>query len=157
MAIDLFAGAGGTTLALTRTGFIVPVAVEIDPAKAATLKANNPGVAVLGLPGTVGDVAKIDADDIYNAGLLRHERLDLLVACPPCQGYSTQGKQSPRDPRNRLFEDLLRLVEELNPRAVVVENVPGMASTHGGRFLSELLFRARGRRLVDDNLEPQGV
>jgi DNA (cytosine-5)-methyltransferase 1 len=139
LAIDLFAGAGGTTLALKQAGYDVPVAIEIDPVKAQTLKHNQPRTNVLGLPGSVGDVTKIFAEDLYVAGLARDLSLALLVACPPCQGYSTQGHQDPRDPRNRLFEDLLRLAGELDPRAVVVENVPGMATTANGRFLSQLL------------------
>ncbi len=139
IAVDLFAGAGGTTLALNRAGFDVPVAVEVDPTKAHTLKSNLPQTVVLGDEGTVGDVTLVDALDLYGAGLPRDRPLDLLVACPPCQGYSTQGRHNPKDPRNRLFEDILRLTGELDPRAAVVENVPGMASTAGGRFLSELM------------------
>ncbi len=144
LAVDLFAGAGGTTLALTRSGFEVPVAVEIDPVKAGTLRGNMPSVNVLGVGATVGDVTRIKANDLYRAGLPRDRRLALLVGCPPCQGYSNQGNQNPRDPRNRLFEEILRLADELNPRAVVVENVPGMAFTAGGRFLSQLLSGLAG-------------
>lgn len=144
IAIDLFAGAGGTTLALKRSGFDVPVAIEIDPVKAATLFRNQPDTAVLGLQGTNGDVTKVVSTDIYRAGLPRDRPLDLLVACPPCQGYSTQGKQNPRDPRNFLFEHVLRLAAALRPKAVVVENVPGMASTADGTFLSQLLSGLQG-------------
>jgi DNA (cytosine-5)-methyltransferase 1 len=143
-AIDLFAGAGGTTLALKRAGFRVPVAVEIDPLRASTLAANHPDTKVLGLPATVGDVERVTGRDIRDAGKVARRGVDLLVGCPPCQGFSIQGNRNPRDGRNRLFEDLLRLASEILPRAVVVENVPGMATLSGGRFFSSLMSGLEG-------------
>jgi DNA (cytosine-5)-methyltransferase 1 len=143
-AIDLFAGAGGTTLALKRAGFDVPVAVEIDPAKADTLHRNQPATKVLGANGTCGDVTKLGAGDIARSLPGEADRCDVVVGCPPCQGYSLQGSRNPRDPRNRLFEDLLRLAISLRPSAVVMENVPGMGSLSGGRFLSSFLSGLEG-------------
>jgi len=138
-ALDLFAGAGGTTLALKQAGFDVPVAVEIDPAKANTLHRNQPPTRVLGANGTCGDVTKLGAGDLSLSVAGEADRCDVVVGCPPCQGYSLQGSRNPRDPRNRLFEDLLRLAIALRPSAVVMENVPGMGSLSGGRFLSSFL------------------
>ncbi len=143
-ALDLFAGAGGTALALKQAGFEVPVAVEIDSAKAATLRRNQPATKVLGVKGTCGDVTKLEADDLAPAQVDGLNGYDLVVGCPPCQGYSLQGSRNPRDPRNRLFEDLLRLAIALRPSAVVMENVPGMASLSGGRFLSSFLSGLEG-------------
>lgn len=143
-ALDLFAGAGGTTLALTQAGFVVPVAAEIDPAKAATLRRNQPATKVLGANRTCGDVTKLNAGDLVPSPTDRQEPYDLVVGCPPCQGYSLQGSRNPRDPRNRLFEDLLRLAIALRPSAVVMENVPGMASLSSGRFLSSFLSGLEG-------------
>jgi DNA (cytosine-5)-methyltransferase 1 len=137
-AIDLFAGGGGTTLALENAGFSVPAAVEIDPAKAETLSANHPKTAVLGHDGSIGDVTKLTGKVIMSAAGLSGSP-PLVVGCPPCQGYSMQGPRNPRDPRNRLFEEFLRLVGELRPRAVALENVPGMATLSHGRFLSSLV------------------
>lgn len=138
-AIDLFAGAGGTTLALRQAGFDVPVAVEIDQTKADTLHRNQPETNVLGASGSIGDVTTVSSREIYAAGLSDRARLDLLVACPPCQGFSTQGHQDADDPRNSLFLEILRLSGELRPRAIVVENVPGMITTANGAFLVDLV------------------
>ena len=143
-ALDLFAGAGGTTLALRKAGFEVPIAVEIDPAKATTLHYNQPATSVLGVRGTVGDVTRLDASDVTLATTAGRRPYDLVVGCPPCQGYSTQGNREPRDPRNRLFEDLLRLATALRPSAVVMENVPGMSTLSAGRFLSSFLSGLEG-------------
>lgn len=142
-AIDLFAGGGGTTLALERAGFRVPVAVEIDPAKAETLALNHPKTTVLGHKGTVGDVARLTGPAIMEAGQLEGAPA-LVVGCPPCQGYSTQGPRNPKDRRNRLFEEYLRLVSEIRPKAVAVENVPGMATLSDGKFLSSLVSGLEG-------------
>jgi DNA (cytosine-5)-methyltransferase 1 len=143
VAIDLFAGGGGTTLALEWAGFDVPIAVEMDPSKAATLRANHPRTTVLGHGNTVGDVTQLSGKDILKAGGLTRFPA-LVVGCPPCQGYSTQGPRSPRDPRNRLYEDFIRLTGELRPQAVALENVPGMASLSHGRFLSALVSGLEG-------------
>lgn len=141
VAIDLFAGAGGTTLGLRRAGFDVRLAVELDPAKALALAGNHPRTNVLGLPGTVGEVRKLAAADIATAAGLNGGSPDLVVGCPPCQGYSTQGKHRSDDARNYLYMEFVRLVEGLGPKAVVFENVPGMATLHDGRFLADLLER----------------
>lgn len=143
-ALDLFAGAGGTTLALKRAGFEVPVAVEIDSAKAGTLRRNQPATKVLGADGTCGDVTRLEANDLTPSTTEELEPYDLVVGCPPCQGYSLQGSRNPRDHRNRLFEDLLRLAIALRPSAVVMENVPGMTSLSAGRFLSAFLSGLEG-------------
>jgi DNA (cytosine-5)-methyltransferase 1 len=55
-----------------------------------------------------------------------NRRLDLLKACPPCQGFSTLGTCDPKDPRNDLISEVWRFVSALRPRAVMVENVPGL-------------------------------
>ena len=143
-ALDLFAGAGGTTLALKQAGFEVSVAAEIDPAKANTLRRNQPDTKVLGANDTCGDVTKLGASDLTPSLTGAEVRYDLIVGCPPCQGYSLQGSRNPRDPRNRLFEDLLRLAIALRPSAVVMEIVPGMGTLSGGRFLSSFLSGLEG-------------
>ncbi len=139
--IELFAGAGGSTLGIKQAGFEVRAAVEIDPTKAATLVRNHPHLRVLGHGGSNGDVRLISGDNLASFARLDGSRLDTLVACPPCQGYSLRGKKDATDPRNSLYLDFLRLTEELHPLSVVFENVPGMALLYDGRFLTDLLKR----------------
>ena len=138
IAVDLFAGAGGTTLGLRRAGFDVRVAVDCDPHKARTLSINNPGVNVLGIPGTVGDVRRIDGNTIRSAGGIRKGSVALVSGCPPCQGFSLQGNRDPGDPRNELPFEFTRLVRELAPRSVVFENVVGIKSFSSGSVIGSV-------------------
>jgi DNA (cytosine-5)-methyltransferase 1 len=60
----------------------------------------------------------------------RHDEVDVLVAGPPCQGFSSAGKRDPEDERNLLSNEALRVVRVLRPKVVVIENVPGMLHQH---------------------------
>ncbi len=143
-AIDLFAGAGGTTLGLRKAGFDVRVAVDCDPNKAITLRSNHPKTVVMGVPGTLGDVRDMSGRHLLGTGGIRKGELDLLVACPPCQGFSTQGRRDPRDPRNTLYLEFVRLVDELTPRMIAFENVPGITTLQSGDILHDLVERLEG-------------
>ena len=121
-AVDLFAGAGGSSQGLCDAGFRVVGAVEHDEYAAATLTANHPGVKV-----TVADIAGVcPARFRTGLGLSRGE-LALLTACPPCQGFSSLGLRDSHDERNDLIGQVWRFADELRPAAVLVENVPGLA------------------------------
>lgn len=140
-AIELFAGAGGSALGAHYAGFDTRVAVELDPAKAWTFARNHPDTYVLGLPGASGDVRQVSGRKLLRIADLKGRRLDLLVACPPCQGFSTKGKRDSKDKRNTLYLEFVRLVREISPRAVVFENVPGIELLYRGRFLTNLRRR----------------
>jgi len=66
---------------------------------------------------------------------LRRGELDLLIGGPPCQGFSILGQRKVKDPRNELFLRFLAIAEELKPRVVVIENVPGLATLNNGAML----------------------
>jgi DNA (cytosine-5)-methyltransferase 1 len=72
--------------------------------------------------------------------------LDLLIGGPPCQGFSIIGQREIWDTRNGLFREFLRLATELQPRCVVIENVPGLATLNEGAVLQEIgnAFAAAG-------------
>lgn len=74
----------------------------------------------------LGDVRKINGTDILNAVGLKVGELDCVVGGPPCQGFSRAGKQNVMDPRNSLIFEFARLVIEMHPKAMVMENVPGI-------------------------------
>lgn len=145
-AIDLFAGAGGLSVGLKKAGFRIAAAVEIDPHSAATFKLNHPRTAVL-----VSDIREVSGAALSAAAGLGTKRLDLLSGCPPCQGFSTlrtrRRLRSVPDARNDLILEFLRLIRSLRPRAIVLENVPGLASanvfTHFCRGLSRAGYRYR--------------
>lgn len=125
-AIDLFSGCGGLTLGLRKAGFRVLGAVDNDPLSVETYSANHRGFHLW-----KADISKLTASDVKRTLGLRRGQLDLLAGCPPCQGFSTMrtlnGGRSPADKRNKLICDFLRLVRALRPKAVMMENVPGLA------------------------------
>jgi DNA (cytosine-5)-methyltransferase 1 len=84
-----------------------------------------------------GDVRKLTGKQILDAIGMRRGEVDLVVGGPPCQGYSHAGKRNVMDPRNSLVFEFARLVCEIQPKAMVMENVPGivnMASLKSGSF-----------------------
>lgn len=120
-AIDLFAGAGGATQGLRDAGFDVVAAAENDPKAAASYEANHPDVLL------AGDVRLIEPWRLRRYLGLRLGDLDLLKACPPCQGFSSLARGEVDADRNDLVLDVYRFVRTFMPKAVLLENVPGLA------------------------------
>ena len=130
-AVDLFSGCGGLTVGLKMAGFRVLGAVDVDPLSIKTYEANHADVTLW-----QADIRDLEPTEVGSElGLVKGD-LDLLTGCPPCQGFSTMrtlnGAFVIEDPRNDLLFEFLRFVEELLPRIVMVENVPGLAGD--GRF-----------------------
>ncbi|EGD38271.1 DNA cytosine methyltransferase [Streptococcus sanguinis] len=121
VAIDLFSGAGGTTSGLKKSGINVQVAIEIDPVAVKTYKLNNPEVYVIDR-----DIKLVSGDEIKQHLKIGSDDKVMLVACPPCQGFSTIGTNNENDERNQLVFQFLRLINELNPDFLLMENVVGM-------------------------------
>jgi DNA (cytosine-5)-methyltransferase 1 len=125
-AIDLFAGCGGLSEGLRKAGFKVLGAVEVDPKAAATYSLNHPNTKVW-----LDDIRSVNIRSVSRKLKLRKGDIDLLAGCPPCQGFSAMrtlnGNRSVRDGRNDLVFEFLRFVEALRPKAVMMENVPGLA------------------------------
>ncbi|MGF1677459.1 MAG: DNA cytosine methyltransferase [Rivularia sp. (in: cyanobacteria)] len=123
--VDLFCGAGGMTQGLVQAGFKPLASVEISPIASATHKRNFQECHHF-----CGDIEtfsplkwleKIDSPEVH-----------LVVGGPPCQGFSVAGKRDPKDPRNRLFYEFIRVVSEIRPWYVVMENVPGILTIEKG-------------------------
>ena len=137
VAIDLFGGAGGLGHGFTKAGYRIALAVERERHAAQTYRANNPGVPVI-----EADVATLTASDILRICPDLGE-VDVILAGPPCQGYSHAGLRQPDDGKNQLFEHVVRLAEELNARYIVLENVPGLRRVNGVGFEDRILDRLR--------------
>jgi DNA (cytosine-5)-methyltransferase 1 len=119
-AIDICSGPGGVTTGYKAAGIRVLAAVDIDPAARATYAANHPEVMLL-----AEDLSKLDPLDLLQGTALEPGQLDILTACVPCQTFSSLARGiRARDPRNKLVLQVARFVEALQPRAVVMENVP---------------------------------
>ena len=115
------------SVGLKRAGFQVLGAVEVDPLCVRTYKANHDDVRVWKM-----DIQDLQPEELKSALGLRKGELGLLAGCPPCQGFSTMrtlnGAVVVEDPRNDLLFEILRFVEALLPRTVMMENVPGLAA-----------------------------
>jgi DNA (cytosine-5)-methyltransferase 1 len=125
-AIDLFSGCGGLTLGLKWAGFEIVGAVEIDSLAVKTYRENHPEVHVWHQ-----DIRKLTAPQILKKLALKRGKLDLLAGCPPCQGFSAirrlNGGRRVYDKKNDLVFEFLRLIRGLRPKAIMMENVPGLA------------------------------
>jgi len=133
LAIDLFAGAGGISLGLVNAGFDVIFASDISTSCAATYTRNFPGIEF-----HCGDIRELQGRAILHRFCLARGELDLLIGGPPCQGFSILGQRKLSDPRNHLFAEFLRVVGEVLPKVVVIENVPGLATMHKGILLQQI-------------------
>lgn len=125
-AIDLFAGCGGLTLGLKQAGFKVLGAVEVNDLAAETFRRNHRSTKLW-----QEDIRALPAIRAARELNLARGELDLLAGCPPCQGFSSvrtlNGKRRATGLNSSLVMEFLRWVRVLRPKAVLVENVPGLA------------------------------
>lgn len=138
--LDLFAGVGGFSLGAARAGFEVVAAAEIDARCVAAHAQNFPETAHL-----EADISQLSAADIFRATGLMPGEVEGIIGGPPCQGFSSIGKNAVDDTRNQLVAHFFRLVEEISPKFFVMENVPGIVSSRHEAFLRPML-RKIGRR-----------
>lgn len=137
-AIDLFSGVGGLTLGLEQAGFKVIAAVEVDKTAIDTYKSNHSEVRLIGK-----DIRQVTGKDILR--IARVKKVDLVAGCPPCQGFSKlTDKNRKYDPRNYLVLEMARIIGEIQPRMVMLENVPGL-NRKGSPLLRE--FERRLKKL----------
>lgn len=127
--ISLFTGAGGLDLGFEAAGFSTRVAVEMDADAARTLRSNRPDWEVVG-----ADIHTEEASPsrLLSRGGLRPGDADVLIGGPPCQPFSKSGywargdARRLDDPRARTLEAYLQVLREAQPRAFLLENVPGL-------------------------------
>ena len=117
------------TYGLCRAGFSVIAALELDATAASVYRLNHPTVSL-----KEADIRVIDGTQWMEELDLRKGELDLLAGCPPCQGFSRlrtrNGFSANTDERNQLLLEMARMARSFLPKAVMVENVPGL-SHHG--------------------------
>ena len=147
--IDLFSGAGGFTIGLTKAGWRPLLSVDINKNVTQTHLKNMPS-----LPYAEGNLG----DENFRHSVIKPfigKEIGLIAGGPPCQGFSIFGKRrfintkgyDPHiDSRNKLVYAFLDVIKVLRPRWFLMENVPGLANLDDGYFLKELLeeFRALG-------------
>ena len=140
--IDLFAGVGGLSLGFEQAGFDVVLANEYDAEIASAYQKNHPAAKMV-----VGDITALDLNGTFGgfAG-----KIDVIIGGPPCQGFSQKGQRKTiHDERNFLFKYYVKVVELVQPRYFVMENVPNLLTAGNGYFQKEIaeLFRGMGYQL----------
>ncbi len=139
-AVDLFAGAGGFSLAAKKAGITVKAAVELDKDACDTYRKNF-------VDGVKGDcrerVYETDINTLQPESILADVgmepgELDILMGGPPCQGYSRHRfkDQGVNDPRNKLLFRYFDFVSAFKPKVFIVENVPGLLWKRHESFLT---------------------
>lgn len=128
--LEICAGAGGQAVGLEAAGFKAVSVIEIDVDACRTLRANRPKWDVI-----EADVRSISGKDFRG--------IDLLAGGVPCPPFSIAGKQLGSEDERDLFPEALRLLEEAQPAAVMLENVPGFASARFDSYREKLLRKIR--------------
>ncbi len=133
-SVDLFAGAGGLSCGLKQSGFIPLLANELVPQYAETYQLNHQETQVI-----IGDVRQVCETNLRALLGVNEGEIDLVAGGPPCQGFSINAPiRTLDDERNHLFKDFLRVVSSLKPKAVLIENVPGIVSLGKGTVVQQI-------------------
>ncbi len=132
-AVEICAGAGGQALGLERAGFEHALAVELDAAACATLRANRPGWKVA--EGDVADPALWRPRD--------YQGVALLAGGVPCPPFTVAGRQLGADDERDLFAWAVELCGVVRPRALLLENVRGLSTARFSGYRQHVLDRLR--------------
>jgi DNA (cytosine-5)-methyltransferase 1 len=120
--ISTFAGCGGSSLGYKMAGFKELLAIEWESNAVETFKLN-----FVNVPVWQRDISTVTAKEIFEFTGLKKGELDVFDGSPPCQGFSAaKGKRNVNDDRNDLSYEYIRLINELQPKVFVMENVAGM-------------------------------
>ena len=145
--IDLFAGVGGMSLVFEMAGFDVVLANEYDKEIAEAYVTNHPDTRMI-----AEDITSLSLEEVFSE---YQGKVDVIIGGPPCQGFSQKGQRKTiHDERNFLFKYYVKVVELVQPRYFVMENVPNLLTAEKGYFKKEIeeMFRKLGYVLNADIL-----
>ena len=131
--IDLFCGAGGLSCGFQHAGYNILLGVDNDRKALDTFEFNHKGAKAI-----CGDITQISYEKDIKP-LIGKASVDVIIGGPPCQGMSLSGPRKLDDPRNSLYLSYIRLVDEIRPKAFVIENVPGLVGLFGGRIKDSII------------------
>lgn len=133
VVLDLFCGAGGFSEGFRQAGFKIAAGIDNDPLALETYSKNFPEALTIRR-----DLSKDFDWQTDSLRLILKHGIDVIIGGPPCQGFSIAGKRTKEDPRNTLYRAYIKLIERLNPAAVVVENVPTILSLFEGEIAKRI-------------------
>lgn len=151
-AIDIFSGCGGVSCGLSLAGFKLKSAVEIEKHAVDTYLNYGPLKSVNVLN---EDICNLSGEQILKAAKIKKDDIYLFAGCPPCQNFSRQNslnKKKTDDERKKLLFEFLRLIEEILPPFILMENVPGIKTEFNNKILTEFLERLRMQYDVKENV-----
>lgn len=151
-AVDIFSGCGGVSCGLSLAGFKVKSAVEIEKNAVDTYLNYGPlnKVNVLN-----EDICNLSGEQILKAAKINKDDIYLFAGCPPCQNFSRQNplnKKKTDEERKKLLFEFLRLIEEILPPFILMENVPGIKTDFNKAILSEFLQRLKKHYYVREDV-----
>lgn len=158
-AIDLFCGAGGCSEGLIQAGFHILFSSDISEMVEVTYKHRHEQLGLIQGQNTWferADIRELTGDiireKIANLEIFRNHdipEIDLIIGGPSCQGFSRCGRRDRNDPRNMLFGEYVRVINEVRPRYIVLENVEGFMDM---QFIGYVGIT--GRRYPDGSVTP---
>lgn len=139
-AIDLFSGAGGLHIGFENAGFEIKLCIDNNDLVEKTHRRNFPNIPMINR-----DINEVPTSEIKE--YLIDGSVDIIIGGPPCQGFSTIGhrassnpeKRAEKDPRNELVLTYARIIKEIQPKFIVMENVKGILTLEGGAYLKNVL------------------
>ena len=123
-AMSLFANVGIAETYLKEIGIDVVIANELDHQRVEFYKYLYPSTNMI-----EGDITNSRVQDKL-IELAKREKIDLIMATPPCQGMSTAGKKDKKDIRNLLIKDAVKIIKSVKPKYIFFENVPEQLNTY---------------------------
>ncbi len=136
--LDLFCGCGGLSCGFERAGYDILIGIDNDAKALETFELNHNGTKSI-----CGDITEITYKKDIKP-LINNKEIDVIIGGPPCQGMSLSGPRKFDDPRNKLYLSYIRLVEEIKPKAFVIENVPGLVALFGGQIKDSIIKKFFG-------------
>lgn len=130
--IDLFSGAGGISVGFEMAGFNSLLGIDIHGPSIESFRRNHSHAGAI-----LGDISKVKDSELFS--LVDSKMVSVVSAGVPCQGFSLSNrKRWQDDKRNFLFKEFIRIVSLINPQVILLENVSGMVSTKGGKFVEDI-------------------
>ncbi len=135
--LDLFCGCGGLSYGFQMAGYDIVLGIDNNEPALQTFLYNHKGAKTL----------NADLSDSMTIGLIDEfldgKKIDVIIGGPPCQGFSLTGPRLFDDERNKLYLAMIDVVKRYMPKAILIENVPGMATLYKGEIKEEILKRFR--------------